>query len=426
MSDSTSKLSARKGRKHYVPEKPYPEFPLTPHVRGTWCKCIRHKLHHFGRWGRIQHGVLVEIEGIGWREALARYQREIDDLQAGRKPRAVTDEATVKILANQFLNARRPLIGHELSQKQFNEYKSAGELMAEVFGSGRVLVDLQPSDFEQLRGVIAGRWGIVRQGNVIQNVRTIVRYAYDPARLVDSPINCGVAFKKPSAKALRRHKASKPPKLFEVAEIKVALEEAEKYPALKAMLLLGINCGFTNKDCADLPLWAVDLEKGWIDFPRPKTGVPRRIPLWPETVQAIQDYLPTRHAPKTKEAETLVFTTSRGRPWIVNDTANPVSVAFSNLLKNAMIHRTGVGFATLRHNFQTVGDTCGDPLAVSAIMAHVDSSISANYREQVSGGVLQSIAEERLRRVVNCVHRWLFGEKDQKTHETPKKTKTLL
>ena len=33
------------------PKKPYAEFPLTPHLNGSWCKNIRGKLHHFGRWG---------------------------------------------------------------------------------------------------------------------------------------------------------------------------------------------------------------------------------------------------------------------------------------------------------------------------------------------------------------------------------------
>ena len=50
-------------------------------------------------------------------------------------------------------------------------------------------------------------------------------------------------------------------------------------PTLRAMILLGVNCGFNNKDCADLPLKALDLDGGWINFPRPKTGIPRRCPF---------------------------------------------------------------------------------------------------------------------------------------------------
>jgi len=36
-----------------------------------------------------------------------------------------------------------------------------------------------------------------------------------------------------------------------------------------AMVLLGINAGFGNVDCATLPLSALDLDAGIIDFPTP-------------------------------------------------------------------------------------------------------------------------------------------------------------
>jgi integrase len=55
----------------------------------------------------------------------------------------------------------------------------------------------------------------------------------------------------------------------------------------KAMILLGINCGFGNADCGKLPLSAIDFKAGWVNFPRPKTAVERRCPLWPETITAL-------------------------------------------------------------------------------------------------------------------------------------------
>jgi hypothetical protein len=42
---------------------------------------------------------------------------------------------------------------------------------------------------------------------------------------------------------------------------------------LKAMILLGINCGFGNSDCAALPQKPLDLDGGWVRFDRPKTGI---------------------------------------------------------------------------------------------------------------------------------------------------------
>jgi integrase len=71
--------------------------------------------------------------------------------------------------------------------------------------------------------------------------------------------------------------------------------------SLKAMLLLGIDCGFGNSDCASLPLSALDLDGGWITYPRPKTGIERRCPLWPETVAALREVLARRHEPKNAE-----------------------------------------------------------------------------------------------------------------------------
>lgn len=43
-------------------------------------------------------------------------------------------------------------------------------------------------------------------------------------------------------------------------------------PAMKALILLGINGGYGNADCGTLLLSAIDREPSWADYPRPKTG----------------------------------------------------------------------------------------------------------------------------------------------------------
>ena len=82
------------------------------------------------------------------------------------------------------------------------------------------------------------------------------------------------------------------------------------------MILLGVNCGFGNADCSSLPLSAVDLEGDWMRFPRPKTGIDRRCPLWPETVVALKTAIAERPMSKGKADADLVFITKYGRRWV--------------------------------------------------------------------------------------------------------------
>jgi hypothetical protein len=65
--------------------------------------------------------------------------------------------------------------------------------------------------------------------------------------------------------------------MYESAELKLLLAKAN--PTMKTAILLGINCGFGATDIATLPQSAVDLDAGWIEFPRPKTAIERKIPV---------------------------------------------------------------------------------------------------------------------------------------------------
>ena len=89
------------------------------------------------------------------------------------------------------------------------------------------------------------------------------------------------------------------------------------------MVLVGINCGFGNSDCATLPKSALDLKGGWVNFPRGKTGVNRRCPLWPETVAAIRQALEARPTPKSSQDRGLVFLTPTGLRWVATAVSEP-------------------------------------------------------------------------------------------------------
>src|SRR5262249_13227595 len=148
-----------------------------------------------------------------------------------------------------------------------------------ALGKGRLVSDLRPDDFADLRKKMAKKWGPHRLGKTIQFVRCIFKYGYD-AELIDRPVRFGPGFKRPSRKVLRVHRAEQGPQVFTAEEIHRLMDAASVQ--VRAMILLGINCGFGNSDCGNLPQTALDLNRGVIDFPRPKTGIARRCCLWPE------------------------------------------------------------------------------------------------------------------------------------------------
>jgi integrase len=369
------------------PAKPYPDFPLFPHATGRWAKKIRGRFVYFGPWADPD-------------AALKKYLEHKDDLHAGRKPRPDPEALTVKELANAFLNAKQALVDTgELARLTWGDYKTACDEVVAAFGKGRLLTDVGPDDFARLRDKLARKWGPHRLGKTIQFVRCAFKYAYE-AGLLDRPVRFGPGFKRPSKKTLRLHRAKQGAKLFTAEEIRSLLGAAGVQ--LKAMILLGVNCGFGNSDCGNLPQSAVDLEAAMIDFPRPKTGISRRCPLWPETAAAIREATSRRPQPKKEEHAGLVFLTRAGDSWHTGTTDGPLSRETGKLLRQLGINsRKRLGFYTLRHTFRTVADEAKDQPAADFIMGHEVPHMSSVYRETIS--------DERLKAVAEHVRAWLFA-----------------
>jgi len=398
----------RRRRKSNIdrPPKPYPDFPLCPANLGYWQKKIKGKLYYFGRWGRVVNGKLIRIQPDGcWQSALEEYEQKREDLYAGRTPRVTGDGLTVGGLCNQFLTAKLRLVeSGEIGSRTFNEYRGTTDRLVASFGKDRLVDDLAAEDFAAMRADIAKVWGPVRLGNAVQRVRTVFKYGYE-AGLIDKPMRFGPEFKKPSKKVLRKHRATNGTRLFDATEIRPLLDAAS--PQLRAMILLGINCGFGNADAAALPQSAVDLEAGWIQFPRPKTGIDRRCPLWPETVGALKAMIATRPKPKDAADADLVFVTKYGHRWVrtQGEKQTPIDsvlLEFGKLLRKLNLKRPGLGFYALRHTFRTAADATKDFPAIRLIMGHADQSIDDVYRERIDDARLAAVTE-----YVRC---WLFGD----------------
>jgi integrase len=405
----TSKSTPKRRRRKSTidrPPKPYPDFPLSPANCGAWQKKIKGKLYYFGRWGRVVSGSMTRIQPDGcWEAALELYQQQRDALYAGRKPDLPGGKLTVRDWCNRFLTAKTgKLNSGEMAGRTFAEYRQTCARLVAAFGKDRPVDDLGSRDFERLRADIAKVWGPVRLGNEIQRVRTICKYALE-SKLIDKPVDCGPEFRKPSKSVMRKHRATNGHRLFTAAEVQGLLDAAS--PQLKAMILLGVNCGFGNADVASLPKSAVDLKRGWIRFPRPKTGIDRRCPLWPETVEALKAAIAERPSPKDGADAGLVFVTKYGNRWVrtQGEKQTPIDsvlLEFGKLLRLLKCNRPGLGFYALRHTFRTVADATKDFPAIRLVMGHVDNGIDDVYREQIDDSRLQAVAEH--------VRKWLFGD----------------
>jgi integrase len=371
------------------PKKPYEDFPLFPHANGLWAKKIRGRLYYFGVWSDPD-------------AALKKFVSQRDDLYAGRMPRAVNDDGMrLKELCNRFLTTKRHMLDlNELTLRSFEDYYRTCERLIKFFGPDRRVDDLAVDDFERLRVDLAKTRGPTALGTEITRVRVVMKYAHDQG-LVQVPVRYGQSFRKPSRKVLLRERYKRGPRMFEADVLRMLIEKS-KAP-LKAMILLGINCGFGPTDLARLPKSVVDLKKGWVDYPRPKTGVHRRCLLWPETITAIEEALAVRPEPKAPEHSDLVFITKFGQPWTNERQNNAVSPAFRLFLQDLDLHRKGLGFYALRHGFETIGGDSLDQVAVDHIMGHVRNDMASVYRERIS--------DERLKAVTDHIHRWLFEKK---------------
>ena len=169
---------------------------------------------------------------------------------------------------------------------------------------------------------------------------------------------------------------------------------------MKAMILLGINAALGNTDIGRLKKSHIDFNSNFLDFPRPKTGIERRCPLWPETIDALKTVLEFRPAPKNPNDDNLVFLTDFGNRWAPETRTSTVGKEFAKIVGKLNLSQSGRGFYSLRHTHRTISDGSKDFVVCNLIMGHADQSMASVYREQ--------IADERLQVVAEHVRSWLF------------------
>jgi integrase len=435
MDNSTSVPVHRKPRKktRWQDAKPHKDFPLTAHPSGRWCKKVRGKVHFFGK-------ITLNDNGASAQAALERWLAEKDNLLAGRVPRSRQpsrqpgDGIELRELVNRFMTTKTNQLGKrdaaailerhtkgkenlpqglvellqsiaeskhdrgDLSRFTWKEYHAMCRHLITTFGRDRLISDILPEDFERLRAEWAKSWGPTRLAAEIVRARTVFNYAWKQG-MVTVPIRFGEGFRPPSKKALRLNRAEQGVKMFEADELRRMLDNSAQ--SLRAMILLAINAGLGNNDIGLLRMKHLDLDAGWLNYPRPKTGMNRRCPLWAETISAVKEWLTIRPAPAKETDGDLVFITMRGkRGWTADLHDKPLTKEIRKLLDRLRIEGQR-NFYCIRHTFETIAGNSRDQVAVDAIMGHDNGSMANQYRERID--------DARLKAVTEHVHAWLFA-----------------
>jgi integrase len=342
------------------------KFPLTLHKTGQFCKKIKGKMYYFG---------------TDRRQALERYLEQAACLHAGRPVShgSTTDQLSVKTMCNLYLDHQesRVAIG-EVKPRHVSDQVSLLKAFVKFVGPHQLVSDVSTLDLQNYRTRLIGARN---SPNTINNRIAAVKAMYNWA------LDNEIIDRSPRLKALKKvtpQKAEKP--TFTPPQIQALLQDAGVQ--MKAMIWLGLNCGFGCTDCAELRWKNLDLDHGRVTFPRGKTGIGRNLPLWPETVQALQA------VPRQGE---LVFSTHSGNPWVRTISSkqedgttkytknDAVTKEFSKIMKKAGIEAPkGVGFYTLRRTAATMAANSGDPFAVQKLLGHADVKMASTYVQNIS------------------------------------------
>jgi integrase len=384
-------------------KKPYPTFPLTLHQTGQFCKKIHGKIKYFGK---------------DQEAALRLYREQCEGLHSGKSTEVRREGAvTVGAVVSHFLTVwKAKQESGEIAARTFMDYYRHGSRLVKFFGKSMAVDSITREDFDKLRQHLARNASPVTLKGRVGAIRTMFELAYSDG-LIAAPLKRDW-LKRPSRKQLRKARSESGRNYFFAEEIQRLLQHANTH--FRAMILLGVNCGLGNTDIAALPRNAIDLKGGFVDFARIKTGVPRRCPLWPETIRAIEAHIAEDTIERSPETKGLLFVTRNGQRYVrsvfhESDAGLPQLVehdaivnTFKRLMAEAGVDLPGVAFYGLRHSCETFGGETGEQVAVDHIMGHAPDSndMGDNYRGYV--------AESSLRRVTDHVRSKVIGVKGRR------------
>jgi len=353
------------------------KFPLTLHPTGQYCKKIRGHIYYFGsdRKQALQSYLDQATFLHGYNSALQK---------------STNGNMTLKEICDMYLKYQHTkLQSNNLTARHHNDQIRSLNKLTDFLGESCKIKSITTLSLQNYKRRLQKHYGSVCRLNLHLS---IMKAMFHWARKNDILRNI------PNIDAISRGKVIHQERFtFDAGQINKLLSFANI--KMKAMIWLGLNCGFGCTDCAFLKWTDLDMVNNRVKLPRRKTGIYRDLPLWPETIKSLK---------KIPRKGSFVFYTTRGNLYIqtlvktdVNGNEkytmiNLVTTKFRRLIiKAGLVVPKGTGFYSLRRTAATIAARSGDPFAVQRLLGHADLTMATRYVQDVSAQTDSVIEKSR-------------------------------
>jgi len=342
------------------------KFPLTLHSTGQYCKKVKGKTYYFGK---------------DKKQALERYLEQAAFLHNGKAImfKTTNGDMTLKSLCNIYLQHQQAKAASgEITFRHYADQISCLKKFTSFIGQHRKINEISTLDLQDYKRKLKRAYNSAHRINLhISIMKTMFHWAKKNDMLDYVPNIDAISGVKIIHKQRHVFTSEEIHRLFDLADVQ-----------MKAMIWLGLNCGFGCTDCAELKWSDLDLTNGRVKLARGKTGVSRNLPLWPETIQSPEN-IPkcgklVFHAVKDKPLIRTTYRTNKDGSSKYSN-INLVTSRFYKLMKKASIRAPkGTGFYTLRRTAATIAARPGDPFAVQRLLGHANLKMATRYVQDVS------------------------------------------
>ena len=207
-----------------------------------------------------------------------------DDLLAGKTPRTKPEGLVLRELLDRYVVAQRERVdGGEIAARPLSKSTTPAAASATCWTSTASSLTLAPTTSPRCVGT-SPKSGARPDWERSSTGSHFFKFGYD-SRLIDRPFR-SARVQEAIGQDLAAESGQEGTTDFDAEQLRAIIDEAGRPGESDGAA--GRQLRVWQRRLCQAANWRLDLQAGWVTFPRPKTGIQRRIPLWPETVAALR------------------------------------------------------------------------------------------------------------------------------------------